>query len=342
MNPRFGRRQWVKLWVNEWLDGTTRYEMSDVQRAFWIDLLALAGRSRYPGRIFAGETPEGPVGYPLVKFASQMTSPIDIQKTLRLFERTGKIKLTKTCESPELFMIELLNWDRYQSEYQRQKKYRGGANKIKLKAQQVVSAALKNGTIKKADHCQRCGKSEKLEAHHYRGYEEQDFLEVLWLCKGCHEEVHHDPAELQESYRRRYTRRNTTEGEGEGEVEVEEEKRSAEERTPLPPREFATPNFLRVFEAYPNKIDKREAIREWCRLPFVEKEETEKVLAGIAIWKASEQWQNERFIPNLAKFLKNRRWETLPPKPTKEKPHARKLEGVELAKHNAKVLGFTD
>ena len=125
MNPRFGRRSWVKLWVNEWLDGTTRFEMSDAQRAFWIDLLALAGRSRFPGRICAGEVDGAFVGYLLNKFQALMAEPIDVQQTLELFEKTGKIKLTVTSEIPtKLVMIELLNWDRYQSEYQRQKKYR--------------------------------------------------------------------------------------------------------------------------------------------------------------------------------------------------------------------------
>jgi hypothetical protein len=125
VNPRFGRRSWVKLWVNEWLDGTTRFEMSDAQRAFWVDLLAMAGRSRYPGRICAGEVDGSYIGYPLNKFQSLMAEPIDVQQTLQLFEKTGKIKLTTTSERPiRLVMIELVNWDRYQSEYQRQKKYR--------------------------------------------------------------------------------------------------------------------------------------------------------------------------------------------------------------------------
>jgi hypothetical protein len=127
MNPRFGRRTWVKLWVDEWLDGTTRFEMSDAQRAFWIDLLALAGRSRFPGRICPGEVDGSYVGYPLSKFQSLMAEPMDVEATLRLFEKSGKIRLTVTSESPvRLVMIELVNWDRYQSDYQRQKKYRNG------------------------------------------------------------------------------------------------------------------------------------------------------------------------------------------------------------------------
>jgi hypothetical protein len=125
VNPRFGKRSWVKLWVNEWLDGTTRFEMTDAQRAFWIDLLAMAGRSRFPGRICAGQVEGVFIGYPLNKFQALMSEPIDIGATLDLFVKSGKIRLTVTQESPtKLVMLELVNWDKFQSEYQRQKKYR--------------------------------------------------------------------------------------------------------------------------------------------------------------------------------------------------------------------------
>lgn len=126
MNPRFGRRTWVKLWVNEWLDGTTRFEMTDSQRAFWIDLLAMAGRSRFPGIVCAGKTPEGKlIGYPINKFQSLMSEPIHVEETLDLFARTGKVSIEETSAEPiRLLAIKLLNWNKYQSEYQRQKPYR--------------------------------------------------------------------------------------------------------------------------------------------------------------------------------------------------------------------------
>ena len=125
MNPRFGRRTWVKLWVNEWLDGTTRFEISDAQRAFWTDLLAMAGRSRFPGVICAGKINDEFVGYPINKFQALMSEPLDVESTFELFKRTGKVTFRITSESPtKLYMLELTNWDKYQSEYQRQKKYR--------------------------------------------------------------------------------------------------------------------------------------------------------------------------------------------------------------------------
>jgi hypothetical protein len=117
MMPGQGKRSWVKLWTNEWLDGTTRYQMSDAQRAFWIDLLAMAGRSRFPGIVCAGRDGKHLVGYPLNRFESLMSGPIDIEATLKLFERTGKVKITITSVGPpKLVAIELLSWKKYQSD----------------------------------------------------------------------------------------------------------------------------------------------------------------------------------------------------------------------------------
>ncbi|HKV25626.1 MAG TPA: hypothetical protein VJN93_13615 [Candidatus Acidoferrum sp.] len=130
----FGKRPWVRLWTNEWLDGTTRFQMSDAQRAFWIDLLAMAGRSRYPGIICAGRDGEQWVGYPLSRFQALMTTPIDIETTLALFQQTGKIEMEVTHGQPtKLYKIVLLNWGKYQSDLQaqaaRSRKYRQNKNR---------------------------------------------------------------------------------------------------------------------------------------------------------------------------------------------------------------------
>ncbi|HXP68640.1 MAG TPA: hypothetical protein VOA88_05105 [Candidatus Dormibacteraeota bacterium] len=135
MKPSDGRRAWVKLWTNDWLEGTTRYQMTGAQRAFWVDLLAMAGRSRFGGVICAGKDNDQWIGYPLQKFQGLLSEPIDVLATFKLFERTGKITLHVTgeaisdAESPtqagRLYTIFITNWNRYQSEYQRTKKYRG-------------------------------------------------------------------------------------------------------------------------------------------------------------------------------------------------------------------------
>ena len=122
------RRNWVKLWVNEWLDGTTRYQMSGAQRAFWIDLMAMAGRSRQPGIVCSGKDGDHFVGYPLTHFqALDAGQEIDVLVTFKLFEDTNKITVEVTSEMPiKLYKVTILNWEKYQSEYGRQKAYRGG------------------------------------------------------------------------------------------------------------------------------------------------------------------------------------------------------------------------
>jgi hypothetical protein len=119
-------RTWVKLWVHEWLDGTTRFAMSGARRAFWVDLLAMAGRSRCPGIVCAGVDGDRFVGYPLSTFAAlDAGAEINILATFELFERTGKIKAEITSENPtKLYKISIINWNKYQSEYCRQKGYR--------------------------------------------------------------------------------------------------------------------------------------------------------------------------------------------------------------------------
>ncbi len=109
---KFMRRAWVKLWVNEWLDGTTRFQMSGAQRAFWIDLLALAGRSRYPGIVCAGMDGDRYVGYPLKTFAAlDAGAEIDLVATFDLFARTGKVIVEVTTEAPvKLYMVRICNW----------------------------------------------------------------------------------------------------------------------------------------------------------------------------------------------------------------------------------------
>jgi len=124
------RRQWVKLWVNEWLDGTTRFELTAAQRLLWVDLLALAGRSRFPGFIYAGDGGDGKrVGYPVAYLAGVLQmDEIALNNTMKLLVDKGHITLEES--SPECYIIGIVNWEKYQSEYMRQKAYRKVTTKV--------------------------------------------------------------------------------------------------------------------------------------------------------------------------------------------------------------------
>jgi hypothetical protein len=113
-NPVGARRTWIKLWVDPWLDGTTRWQMTGAQRAFWVDLLAEAGRSRFPGYVCAGQDAGQMVGYPPRWYGAKQAEEFDVMETLELFERTGKVRIIRTNKDPLLVAVEILKWNIYQ------------------------------------------------------------------------------------------------------------------------------------------------------------------------------------------------------------------------------------
>jgi hypothetical protein len=120
VNPATGSRKWIKLWVEPWLDGTTRYQMTDAQRAFWVDLLAMAGRGRIAGVVCAGKDGDTLIGYPLAKFEGLLSEKIDVLATFDLFAKTGKIRVEVSDTTPTLYVVHILNWEKYQSPYEAQ------------------------------------------------------------------------------------------------------------------------------------------------------------------------------------------------------------------------------
>ncbi len=98
---------------------------------------------------------------------------------------------------------------------------------------------------------------------------------------------------------------------------IKEEK----ENTPLTPQgetcdgTVYSKDFENVWNLYPRKADKLKAFKAWNKINPSE-ELTNKILNAIIHTKATEQWQKEggRFIPHLANWLSNRRWEDEPEK----------------------------
>jgi ribosomal protein S27AE len=70
---------------------------------------------------------------------------------------------------------------------------KGEKESVRNKARGAVAYALKNGTLKKPDACEKCGTSGVLTAHH-TDYAKQ--LEVIWLCLHCHIEAHRNSTPL--------------------------------------------------------------------------------------------------------------------------------------------------
>ena len=94
---------WIPLWVDKWLFGSTRYELTNSDRAIWVDFLALAAKDN--GHIRANKG----FPYPLQALAGILNIEPDIlSKTIETFEKHGKIIVEENG------VIQIKQWDNYQ------------------------------------------------------------------------------------------------------------------------------------------------------------------------------------------------------------------------------------
>ena len=62
-------------------------------------------------------------------------------------------------------------------------------NPHKRKAQNAANNAVRDGKLLKKTSCEHCGSEGKLQKHHW-SYEEEHWLDVVWLCTKCHGKEH--------------------------------------------------------------------------------------------------------------------------------------------------------
>lgn len=107
-------RRWIKLWVDESLDGTIRFDFDPAERGVWFDILLLAGRCRQEGLISPGHGQ----AYPHNWIAGRLNISLELlEGVLAKCKTSGRISENSNG-------IKILNWNKYQSEYERQKPYR--------------------------------------------------------------------------------------------------------------------------------------------------------------------------------------------------------------------------
>jgi len=53
------------------------------------------------------------------------------------------------------------------------------------KAKAAVAAALERGDLVRGTECCSCGEIKPTVAHHW-SYEEEHWLDVVWICRRCH------------------------------------------------------------------------------------------------------------------------------------------------------------
>jgi hypothetical protein len=120
-----GSRTWIKIFCTNWFEGSIRNE-SPFVRSIWIDLLALAGRTGHTGVIslpgFSGGYTDAQLANIFrVSFSEwisckeRLSNHPDGKDGNRILVKPGNV-------------IEIINWEQYQSEYSRQKYYRHSSN----------------------------------------------------------------------------------------------------------------------------------------------------------------------------------------------------------------------
>lgn len=118
-------RPWIKFYPTDWLQGTTREELNEEERGVWVDLLAMAGSGRFDGIVAAGKRDDNYIGYGIPRLAGLLNRNQDtLYNILQKLQRVEKIKIYEVdLEGTKSYWMEIVNWNKYQSEYSRIKKY---------------------------------------------------------------------------------------------------------------------------------------------------------------------------------------------------------------------------
>ncbi|MCK4722506.1 MAG: phage replisome organizer N-terminal domain-containing protein [Dehalococcoidia bacterium] len=109
-----GKRSWIKIWVTGWLHGSIRWQLDPSERGVWADLIVLAGECSQEGAICDNDSRP----YPRDFIANQLNIPQELlDRTIAKCRREGRVE-----DRDDIIIIS--NWQAYQSEYDRVKKYR--------------------------------------------------------------------------------------------------------------------------------------------------------------------------------------------------------------------------
>ena len=127
--------KWFKIYAEKWFMGTTRWELEVEQRAVWVDLLAKASLNDSPGHFNF---------FSLEQLAQQFNVKLELlESTIKKCIEVEKIKYF-----PKKQKIIIVNWSKYQSEYDRQLPYRN-KDKDQSKVTKVEDESSNKVTLRK-------------------------------------------------------------------------------------------------------------------------------------------------------------------------------------------------
>lgn len=58
------------------------------------------------------------------------------------------------------------------------------------KAKNAINNNITSGKIKRPAKCSKCNSTDRIEAHHKKGYKEENNFDIEWLCRACHLKAH--------------------------------------------------------------------------------------------------------------------------------------------------------
>jgi len=111
-----GSRTWIKIYCDRWLNGSIREETPEV-RGIWVDLLVLAGSGKY------GDSGEIKITDQVGFLDKQLADLLQISVQKWVTCKKKLIKTKRVCIKNRN-IIAIINWSKYQSEYNRQRIYR--------------------------------------------------------------------------------------------------------------------------------------------------------------------------------------------------------------------------
>jgi hypothetical protein len=128
--------RWIKIWIDELLTGTTLKELDSEEFRVWILLLCYAGKSKNnPGIV---EKFDG-VPYKIETLADLMNCEVErFKKILAKLEKVEKIKMLPDGR------IEIINFKKYQTTYERYYKEKRREAKLKKEQESVSASQIEN------------------------------------------------------------------------------------------------------------------------------------------------------------------------------------------------------
>lgn len=115
------KRKWIKLYVDQCLRGTMMSELPAEERWIWVGLLLMAGDSNVEGAVYKRKGEEDD----LLGFSDSTIGELLAVEPLVYMSAKEKLIRYEKIRIDKNNVIYILNWAKYQSEYQRQRKYRG-------------------------------------------------------------------------------------------------------------------------------------------------------------------------------------------------------------------------